>query len=471
MAKKTSSTYTPMPDVPENAQERYAMVLRVIAGQTTMASAARALGMSRVRFQTLMHRGLQALATVLAPQPPGRPATPTAERQLREDNDKLRRDNDRMRQRLETMDRLLGVASDMLHGRTSPSRGHKREKTSSPTTTKAPEDEPEIRTEGALVMRSCGVRVALCAAMAGVSPATLRRRATRTRTGGRAHTRRERARAVGADRAACIDQLVRATHGLVGADALRHAVPGVSRRQAAALKRDTLTAMERERIARTERVAVSAPGIVRGFDAMYVWTTGGWRFLLVSGDAAVPFRTSIAVVETYDTAHVTAALAADFARWGAPLVLRLDRAACHRAPAVLALVAAWGVLVLHGAPHHPGFYGQLERQNREHRAWLDMLGTPTPSALAGAATDMRHALNALWKRPTLDFRTAEEVWSERPRDVAGRNDLREEVDHWTARLQAEADAKPLSRVDAERIAIEHALERRGYLSREVGGWC
>lgn len=28
----------------------------------------------------------------------------------------------------------------------------------------------------------------------------------------------------------------------------------------------------------------------------------------------------------------------------------------------------YAVLVLHGPPHHPRFYGQLERQNREHRA-------------------------------------------------------------------------------------------------------
>jgi len=278
-------------------------------------------------------------------------------------------------------------------------------------------------------------------------------------------------RAVGPDAVACVNRLVRATHGLMGADALRHAVPGVSRRQAAALKRDTLTTMERERIARAERIQVTAPGIVRGFDAMYVWTTGGWRFLLVSGDAGVPFRTSIALCDAYDGARVAAALVADFERWGAPLVLRMDRAACHRTPDVLELVASWGVLVLHGAPHHPCFYGQLERQNREHRAWLQALGTVAPYALAVAANDMRHALNALWKRPTLGFRTAEDVWNQRPPRVPGRDELRQEVHHWATRLEAEADTKPLSRVDAERIAIEYALEQRGHLSREVGGWC
>jgi hypothetical protein len=192
----------------------------------------------------------------------------------------------------------------------------------------------------------------------------------------------------------------------------------------------------------------------------------------VSGDACVPFRTSIAVADAYDADRVGAALAADFARWGAPFALRLDRAACHRTPAVLQLAASWGVLLLHGAPHHPGFYGQLERQNREHRAWLDALDTPpTPDALSGAATDMQYALNVLWKRPTLGFRTAEEVWNQRPRDVAGRDELREEVHDLATRLEAEAAPKPLSRINAERIAIEHALERRGYLSREVGGWC
>ena len=48
------------------------------------------------------------------------------------------------------------------------------------------------------------------------------------------------------------------------------------------------------------------------------------------------------------------------------LVVRMDRAKAHRAPRVTALLDAHKVLVLHGPPRYPRFYGQLERQNREH---------------------------------------------------------------------------------------------------------
>jgi transposase InsO family protein len=276
---------------------------------------------------------------------------------------------------------------------------------------------------------------------------------------------------VSAEAASCVRALVHETHGLIGADALRHAVPGVSRRQAAALKRDVLTAMERVRIEHSDCVLVRQPGVVRGFDAMYIATTGGWRFLLVAADGATPFRTSIGVVERYDAASVAAVLERDFAQWGAPLVLRLDRAACHRAPEVADVLANWGVLALHGPAHYPRFYGQLERQNREHRAWLDALGTPSPDALPDAVERMCCTLNAAWPRRILGFRTAEDVWNDRKPNLADRGELRQEVHDCVAGLLRETGAEPLSRMDAERIAIEYALERRGLLSREVGGRC
>jgi len=52
-----------------------------------------------------------------------------------------------------------------------------------------------------------------------------------------------------------------------------------------------------------------APGIVRGFDQLYAWTAQGWRFALVSADAAVPNRTSALVVEHYDEEGVLGARA------------------------------------------------------------------------------------------------------------------------------------------------------------------
>jgi hypothetical protein len=61
-----------------------------------------------------------------------------------------------------------------------------------------------------------------------------------------------------------------------------------------------------------------------------------------------------------------------------------------------------GVLVLHGPPRHPRYNGQLERQNREHRAWLASSTPLAPDALAAAWRAMRKALSRLWHRPTLN---------------------------------------------------------------------
>lgn len=83
--------------------------------------------------------------------------------------------------------------------------------------------------------------------------------------------------------------LVREMRGLVGVDALRHGCPGLTRRGAARIKAETCAAMARERRSRAARVEVSAPGVIRGFDAMELGPAG---HLLVSGDGALPYRTS-----------------------------------------------------------------------------------------------------------------------------------------------------------------------------------
>ena len=53
----------------------------------------------------------------------------------------------------------------------------------------------------------------------------------------------------------------RELRGLVGADSLRRTHSGLSRRQAAAIKRETMTRLERERRDACRRVVVTTPGI------------------------------------------------------------------------------------------------------------------------------------------------------------------------------------------------------------------
>ena len=265
--------------------------------------------------------------------------------------------------------------------------------------------------------------------------------------------------------AARVRSIVRATQGLVGAASLAKSC-GLPRRQAAVIKARELREMERERKSGCAKVSVLAPGIVRGFDAMHVPCIDGSAYWLVAADAAIPYRTSIATASAYDADHVIAALAADFDEHGPPLVLRLDRIACHRTPAVYELLRRYEVLPLHGPPRHPCFYGQLERQNREHRAWQRQLRPVTQAELAAVSHSMKTALNALWARPTLDWCTAEQAWERRPSLDVDRQQLRFDVEWQTAGLVNVG----IGLLEARRLSIESALVQRGLLSIQPGGW-
>lgn len=268
-----------------------------------------------------------------------------------------------------------------------------------------------------------------------------------------------------------VDALVRSLRGLVGAEAIQRAVPGISRRTAAALKRETLTAMERERKIAAERIEVTTPGVMRGFDAMQVPTLEGRRYALVAADAAVPFRTSALATRRYDGASVAEVLERDFEEHGAPLVLRADRARCHRVPEVQEVLDGHGVLLLQGPPRHPRYYGQLERQNREHRAWLAAGGPLSAEDLDRLCDEMLLALNAAWPRRGLGWRTSEEAWDARPRVSVDRASLRAEVEDRAARIRRRADGRAAVVAMAERLAIEVALTKLSYLRREPGGGC
>lgn len=160
-----------------------------------------------------------------------------------------------------------------------------------------------------------------------------------------------------------VRELVVELHGLVGADALSQSVVGVSRRRAAAIKREVLTEIERTRQAQCSRVVVTKPGVVRGFDQMYLPA----GLALIATDASVPFRTSAKHVGRYDAENVAAVLDEDFRIHGAPLVVRKDRASCHTAEPVASVLREHRVLLLQGPAYYPQYYGQHERQNREHR--------------------------------------------------------------------------------------------------------
>ena len=112
-----AKNYTPAPQIPPELLERYTVVLEALSGTRTVSDAARRLGLSRVHFQTLMHRGVEGLIEGLAAKPAGRPKPPEREQKLAEETARLKQENEQLRRKVETTDRLLGVASGLLRGR------------------------------------------------------------------------------------------------------------------------------------------------------------------------------------------------------------------------------------------------------------------------------------------------------------------------------------------------------------------
>lgn len=476
MATKKKS-YTPAPQVPPEQAQRLTLILEVLAGKTTVSQAAQALGMSRNHFQSLLHRGLRGLVEGIGPKAGGRPGKPSELKELEAEVARLRRENAELSHRTGTTERLLEVASGLLHGRIRPmSRAGRQKKTKGAPGEKKP-DEPDAGRRRTLEeveqMRALGLTARLAARIAGAHEATLRRWRARARQGEplarpAASARGLRAPAPAAARAA---ELVRSLNGLVGAEALRRSVEGLSRRQAARLKAQTLSAMERERKCALVRVSVSAPDVMRGFDAMCLRGAGGKLYAVFSADAAVPYRTHVRTGQRYDGELVAKALWSDIKANGAPLVYRFDRASAHDAPAVRELLAAHQVLVLHGPPRLPRYYGQHERLNREHRAWAQELARLPLEDIEPRLEQILEAVNKLWRRRTLGWSTAYEAWSVRRRLEVDRRELREEVSERAARIGRELQGRGKPADLAERLAIEQALEIRGLLRQQIGGWC
>ena len=455
MAKDKPPTYTPAPQLPNDPEirRRFSEIVAVLAEKQTVAGAARSLDLSRNHFQTIFHRVITAMIDAMTPKTAGRPAKPEREAALEAENERLKADNEALTIRVEAIERMLTVVGGYASGKTPLPRSRSKK-------TKPEDPEPgQIRKTAVLAMREHGAPTKLCVAALGVSPSTIRRCA-------KPPPAPNPPKAVDPDRCRHARSIVRATHGLVGAQNLGR-MTGLPRRTCAELKRRELRELERERKARCASVSILAPGIVRGFDAMHVASTTGKAYWLVAADAAVPFRTSITTVQTYDAEHVIATLVADFEAHGPPLVLRLDRIACQRTPEVEEMLTRYQVLALHGPPRHPYYYGQLERQNREHRDWYALLGDVPLHELANAGETMRASLNTLWPRPTLDGWTAEQAWRARKSLDVNRRELITDVERCTSALVTSG----LEPLHARRIAIESALKERELLTVTQGGWC
>ena len=471
--KKQPPRYEPAPQVPQEMLERFQTIHEVVSGALSMTEGAKRLSMSRNHFQTLVHRAEKAMLQAMTPKPAGRPATPAKETELRREVARLSRENEQLKSRSEAVERLLDLAGEWARGRYG-TRARKAKRQMA----KAPSSDPE-EPDGAIPVTvwtevCCQVERGAsweeASRVLGPSPATLRR--WRHRTASHQSLRQRPgpgARALPSpEQRQKAEDLVRALDGQIGAAALSKGVPGLSRRDAARLKTRTLSTIEAERKAHAAHVVVTQPDVMRAFDPVFAQAAEGRRYLMPVADAAVPKRTTVDVKERYDADSVHDVLRQDIEAHGPPLVCRMDRARQHDHPKVRALLDQHKVLVLHGPPHYPQYYGQLERQNREHRAMLRALG-PVPTALMRARSREKiSAIDTRWPRRALGWRTAQEIWQNRSPLRVDRDALRREVRQLTAKLQRESIGRGFPADMAERLAIEAALTRRGLLSRTGG---
>jgi hypothetical protein len=462
--KEPSSTYTPTPEVPQELAPRLTLILEVLSGAKTLSEAAREARLSRNHFQSLLNRSLGSMIEALNPKEPGRKPKSQALSELEQRLRKLERENSRLKKRVEATDELIMVAGELLHGQRRPGQRSRRVRKSG-----EPDDaEPEPREyilERVDRMQRLGQTRATAARLAGVDPSTVRRWRQPCARCGRPR------RTLLASLSTRAEHLVRKLNGLIGAAALSHAVIGLSRREAARLKCTTLRLIERERQQSLTRISVAAAGLIRGLDAMHLCIKGSKCYALVCADAAIPYRTTIAWGEHYDAALVARTLERDLDSHGAPLILRADRARAHDCPLVKKVLEEHQVLMLHGPPRYPCFYGQLERQNREHRAWLAALADPLGEPMQALLERMIYCLNTLWPRRSLGWKTAAEAWDARSNICIDRQGFKKEVQSRARHLERHIDlrAKPADLI--ERLAIEQTLDNLGYLHRQNGGWC
>lgn len=110
-----SKSYTSLPAVPPEMVERYRIVMEVLSGAISVSAGARKAGLSRNHFQTLVHRASAGIIEGLSPKEAGRPPMPKAERRLELETLRLRKENQRLLERAHVSDRLLGVATSLLH--------------------------------------------------------------------------------------------------------------------------------------------------------------------------------------------------------------------------------------------------------------------------------------------------------------------------------------------------------------------
>ena len=460
------SSYVPKPEMQPGVAPWVDAALRHLTGQMTIKQIGETFGLSRPTVQSKMHRAERGLIQALTPGQPGRPSRSEKEKQLERENEKLKKQNEKLRkqnEKLEKQNDAMKIALKTRPREPSPLGGLDAGKD---------DDMAWELMLAASQMYNEGMAMQVTALCLGIGLSTLYRWLRRARDGQTLVNRRgpSALKAICDVVVANVIEILDRERWMTGVAALARRT-GASRRQCDAIKKDGLRRRERERKRDSVRVRLSWPGIMRSMDQLYVHVDGIRRVLLTAADSCVPFRTSITLVESYDSENVARVIEADMERWGPPLIWRFDRASSHMTRQVLDLLRSWGVLPLFGPAYYPGYYGQMERMNREHRQWLSNGPELTASNIEYEIEKMRTVLNESVIRPILNYRSAADVWGERSPPRTDRELLQREVYDMAADRYCELVGQPDAELISWRKAVETVMNNRGLVSYEKGAWC
>lgn len=449
-------------ELTKKQQERIATVLEALQGRITPAEGARRLGLSRQHFSDLMKRTQESLVEGALPRASGRPARSEEEKRLKRELERTQRELQNVKKREQTKDRALSMMREVLYDQVKSARKKPSSRRGGPA---KDGDEDDLMARLVKRLKDEGHRVCDIAASMGVSVSTVYRRLRRLVQGLPAVQRRGPGPSGPPSEKTVrqVNALVDESHGMMGAEALRHGVDGVSRRQASAIKKERMIHNERERRRKCTRIRMAHPGVVRGFDQKHLVMREGKMLALISSDAAIPYRTGVHVTAHYDEASVYEAIQNDIESNGPPLVLRMDNHKSHKTSKVVELLEEHEVLPLFGPPRYPQYYGQTEWMNGEHDRWLGFLEPLQGGDVLSVLRKMVHVLNCTWRRRTLGWQTAWEVWDRRPELDIDRGELKQQVTDLSSRIRRRIPERKDADQLSWRLAVEQALQKRGLL--------
>lgn len=324
----------------------------------------------------------------------------------------------------------------------------------------------------ALLRASGGVSVAEVAREVGVAASTLASWQEGRRSGLRAPRRRGRRPCVATrEQILTLLALVALAGRRLGHRSVELFVPGMPRREVCGWLRRW-----RKDWAKTHELGLmvltwTRPGTVWAMDYSEAPTLieGQYRYLLMVRDLSSGKQLLALPCDGETEATASAALKELFARWGAPLVLKVDNGSAFIAGAFRALLDAAGVIALYSPPYTPEYNGACEAGNgglktrvRTLAAWAGRPGEWTCEDVERArcsGNDHGRPFGRL--RPTPD-----EAWAQRAAATpAERAALRDVVAQHLEAVQASRSSElGRSRLAFEqRTAISRALVELDYL--------